>query len=100
MKRIDKICDRRLDKYFAISEEAFEMAKAAIDTSTPEREAQARDFLNMAHCYIEDAKHFKEGGHYVNAHGALNYAHGWLDAGARLKLFTVSDSRLFTVDEH
>jgi len=30
----------------------------------------------------------------------LNYAHGWLDAGARLGIFDVKgDSRLFTVDE-
>jgi hypothetical protein len=35
----------------------------------------------------------------VNAFAALNYAHGWLDAGARLGLFDVDhDSTLFTVD--
>ncbi|MBR9692328.1 DUF357 domain-containing protein [Candidatus Woesearchaeota archaeon] len=98
-ERIDTVTDERLDKYVAISEEAFAKAKAALDDSTPERKVQALDFLNMAHCYIEDAKHFREKDDYVNAYGALNYAHGWLDAGARSKLFKVSDSRLFTVDE-
>ncbi len=97
--RIDTVDDSKLDKYFTISEEAFAKAKAAIDDSTPERKAQALDFLNMAQCYIEDAKHFREEGQYLNAYGALNYAHGWLDAGARLQLFKVKDSRLFTVDD-
>ena len=36
-------------------------------------------------CYLKDSKHFQEKGDYVNAFGALNYAHGWLDSGARLK---------------
>jgi hypothetical protein len=35
----------------------------------------------------------------VTAFAALNYAHGWLDAGARLGLFDVGkDNVLFTVD--
>jgi len=34
----------------------------------------------------------------VTAFAALNYAHGFLDAGARMKLFDVKDSRLFASD--
>jgi hypothetical protein len=98
-KRVDTVTDEKLDKYLALSKEAFEKAKAAIDDSSDERKAQALDFLNMTHCYIEDAQHFRKGGNYLNAYAALNYAHGWLDAGARIKLFKVNDSRLFTVDE-
>ena len=52
----------------------------------------------MAERYFSDAKHFQEKGEIVNAFAALNYAHGWLDAGARIQLFKVNDSRLFTVD--
>ena len=38
-------------------------------------------------------------GDIVTAFAALNYAHGWLDAGARIGLFDVGhDSELFTVD--
>ena len=40
----------------------------------------------------------KKKGNIVNAFAALNYAHGWLDAGARLGIFDVHDSKLFTVD--
>ncbi len=94
-KPINVICDRRLDKYFAITGEALEKASVAIN---PEKEVEAKDCLDMAQRYYDDARHFREQGHDVNAFAALNYAHGWLDAGARLRLFTVHDSRLFTVD--
>ncbi|MBR9702560.1 DUF357 domain-containing protein, partial [Candidatus Woesearchaeota archaeon] len=53
----------------------------------------------MAQRYFDDAKHFREKGDKVLAFAALNYAHGWLDAGARIQLFKVNDSVLFTVDE-
>jgi len=53
----------------------------------------------MAKRYYSDAKHFRDKGDYVTAFAALNYAHGWLDAGARIGLFDVDhDSELFTVD--
>ena len=50
---------------------------------------------------LENAlKHFEEKGEQLTAFAALNYAHGWLDAGARLGLFDVDgDNELFTVDE-
>lgn len=89
------IDENKLDKYFSITEEALAMAKGAIN---PERHGQALDALDMVERYVSDAHHFKEKGDYVNAFAALNYAHGWLDAGARTGLFDVHDSRLFTVD--
>jgi len=98
-RRVDRVCDHRLDKYFSITGEALEKAKGVMDGSSAERLAQARDFFLMASSYYEDAAHFRQKGHYVNAYGALNYAHGWLDAGARIGLFKVKDSRLFTVDD-
>ncbi len=96
MNKQNIITDDKLDKYFAITKEAMDMAKDAFDE---ERLEQAKDFFNMISCYYSDAGHFREKGEYVLAYGALNYAHGWLDAGARSKIFKVNDSRLFTVDE-
>lgn len=91
------ITKKKLDKYFSITGEAIEMIKKnGFDDSRIE---QAKDFFDMAHRYFNDAKHFYEKGDWVLAFSALNYAHGWLDAGARIKLFLVNDSRLFTVDE-
>jgi hypothetical protein len=60
----------------------------------------AEDFLRMARSYYDDAEHFADNGDLVNAFAAVNYAHGWLDAGARLGVFDVGgDDRLFTLLE-
>ena len=91
------ITSEKLEKYFSITGEALQKAKHAVDTS---RKAQAEDFLDMASRYVEDAEYFlTKKKDAVLAFAALNYAHGWLDAGARIGLFKVNDSRLFTVDE-
>jgi len=60
----------------------------------------AEDFLEMARSYYLDALHFMENGDAVNAFACINYAHGWLDCGARLGLFDVGENdRLFTLFE-
>jgi hypothetical protein len=60
----------------------------------------AEDFFKMAKAYREDAEHFFNEGDLVNAFACVNYAHGWLDAGARLGLFDVDgDNELFTLSE-
>ena len=41
------------------------------------------------------SKYFKKKDDMVNAFAALNYAHGWLDAGVKLGIFDVRDSKLF-----
>lgn len=95
---IDKITDEKLDKYFEVTGKALDKAKIILPKKTHLFEA-ANDFYNMAKTYYEDAKHFRDKGDKVNAFAALNYAHGWLDSGARLGLFDVDhDSVLFTVD--
>jgi len=98
LKKMKAITKEKIDKYFAITQEAYEMAKES-DNRLPELKENRIDFLDMIERYISDAKHFEEKGDFVDAFAALNYAHGWLDAGARLGLFDVHDSRLFTVDD-
>ena len=94
---MDKISEEKLKKYFKITEEALVMVK---DKGFDEkRKKEAEDFYDMAYRYYSDAHHFYKNNDYVNAFAAVNYAHGWLDAGARLGLFDVChDSELFTVD--
>ena len=87
----------KVKKYFSITNEALEMVRS--HEMDIDRISQANDFLDMASRYFSDAEHFFEKGDWVLAFGALNYAHGWLDAGARSGLFKVKDSRLFTVDD-
>ncbi|MCM2325790.1 MAG: DUF357 domain-containing protein [Candidatus Woesearchaeota archaeon] len=92
MKEVTK---EKLKKYFKITKEALDMAKDKFDEKRIE---QAEDFFDMASRYYSDAHHFESKGDFVNAFAAVNYAHGWLDAGARIGLFKVHDNRLFTVD--
>lgn len=92
----DKITQQKLAQYFAVTGKAIELCSGAMDNK---RMIIAKDFLDMAKRYYSDAKYFQEKKDYVLAFGALNYAHGWLDAGARIGLFDVHDSTLFTVDD-
>jgi uncharacterized protein len=93
-KKVDKITKEKIKKYTDLSTRAFEIVKNSIAKG---REIEAHEIIQMVDCYLSDAKHFEKKGDYVNAFGCLNYAHGWLDSGARLKIFVVSDNKLFTV---
>ncbi len=93
-KKINLVDSARIDKYRKITEEALEMAKKNIAKG---KENKAKEIIEMVECYLSDSRHFEKRGHLVNAYGCLNYAHGCLDCGARLKIFNVKDNRLFTV---
>ena len=93
-----EISEKKLEKYFSITEKALKIAKISAPKKTHLHKA-AIDFSDMAERYFKDAKHFEKKGDYITAFAALNYAHGWLDAGARIGLFDVDhNSKLFTVD--
>jgi hypothetical protein len=91
--------EERIERYLGITRAALDKLKIAM----PERSfgrRMADDFLNMATSYYNDAKHFRDEGDLLNAFAAVNYAHGWLDCGARIGLFDVNeDDRLFTLYE-
>ena len=94
---MNTITPEKLEKYFKVTKAALDMVKEkGLDEK---RIKEAEDFLDMASRYYSDAIHFKKKDDIVNAFACLNYAHGWLDAGARIKLFKVKDSKLFTVDD-
>lgn len=83
------------ERYDRVTREALAIAENA---PRPEP-AKAAEVLDMARRYVADSAYLRGRGDTPRALAALAYAHGWLDAGARLKLFIVTDSRLFTVDE-
>lgn len=94
----NKITSDTLAKYFDVTARALKKAKIGREKKIAWSSA-AKDFFDMAKRYFSDAQHFANKGDLVTAFAALNYAHGWLDAGARLGLFDVDhDSELFTVD--
>ncbi len=91
-----QITEEKLKKYIETTKKAIE--KAEKSKNRTELNKQREDCLDMIKRYFSDALHFKEKGDFVNAFAALNYAHGWLDACARIGIFDVHDSNLFTVD--
>ncbi len=96
MQKSAVITEEKLDKYFAITRAA--LAKVSIPELDSYKKSIAEDFLDMAKRYLSDAAHFREKGDFVSAFGAVNYAHAWLDAGARMGIFGVHDSELFAAD--
>ncbi|MEK6959854.1 MAG: DUF357 domain-containing protein [Nanoarchaeota archaeon] len=92
------IDESELDRAFAVTRAALDKAKISKPLSDEESK-RAAVMLDMASRYFNDASFFRSNGDLLNAFGAVYYAHGWLDAGARIGLFDVGcDSKLFTVD--
>ncbi len=91
MKEITK---EKLERYFDLTSRALVQVKEHIFDG---REKDAKEIIEMVENYLSDARHFEEKGDWVDAFGALNYAHGWLDCGVRLGVFDVDDDALFTV---
>ena len=93
------ITREKIERYLDITSRALDVVKIIAPEPSYLRKI-AEDFLNMARSYHRDANHFREKGDFINAFAAVNYAHGWLDAGARLGVFDVGgDDQLFTLLE-
>lgn len=93
------ITKEKLEKYFETTKKAIQKIKE-IQPQKTHLDKISKDFFEMANNYYNDAKYFQKNKDWVNAFAALNYSHGWLDAGARLGLWDVGyDNKLFTVDD-
>ncbi len=90
----NKISSEKLKKYFDLTEKALSEVKINIING---KESEAKEIIGMVENYVSDAHHFEDKDDWVNAFAALNYSHGWLDSGVRLKIFDVHDDKLFTV---
>lgn len=93
----DRVTPEKIAKYLETTRKAF----AKVKVVAPPRSFAARmadNFLDMARRYYADALHSHATGDDVQAFAQVNYAHGWLDAGARLGVFDVGqDDVLFTL---
>lgn len=88
------ITKEKLEKYFALTEKALEIIKKKIIKG---KEKEAKEIIEMASNYLNDARYFEKKQDAVNAFAAINYAHGWIDSGARIGIFNVKDNQLFTI---
>lgn len=90
----NKITQEKITRYFNLTSRALEIAKKSVIKG---KEKQAKEIIEMVANYLSDAKYFEGKKDFVNVFAAINYAHGWLDAGVRLDIFKVKDNKLFTV---
>lgn len=90
----ERITKEKIDKYRRLTDSALELTKKSIIKG---KEKHAKEIIDMVSNYLSDSKHFEKQGDFVNAFAALNYAHGWLDAGVRLDVFDVKNNKLFTI---
>lgn len=90
----DKITKQKLKKYFDVTEKALEKSKKNVIKG---KEKEAKEIFEMVKNYLSDARYFEKKKDFVNSFAAINYSHGWIDAGVRLDIFDVRDDKLFTV---
>lgn len=90
----NKITKKKINKYYNLTKRALEISKKSI---SKRKEKEAKEIINMVSNYLSDAEYFRNNGNFINAFAAINYAHGWLDAGVRLEIFNIKDNKLFTV---
>ncbi len=92
------VTEEKLDKYIKTTKKALKKAEICVPKKTHFYKI-AKDIKKMAKDYLNDSEYFKKQGDYIRSFGAINYAHGWLDSGARQGYFDVDhDNKLFTVD--
>lgn len=87
----------KVDRYESLLAQALSVAEPVPEPGTPLGDA-AVEFREMAQSYLDDGRHFKDANDPVNALAAFSYGHAWLDAGARVGIFSVpDDGHLFTI---
>jgi len=94
-RKTNLITKEKLENYLKITKKAFEIAKKKINKK---KKKEADLIIEMVSCYLTDAKYFKTENRVVDAFACINYAHGWIDAGARLGIFNVKNNNLFVIE--
>ncbi len=78
-------------------ESLLKSAVDAVERHTLEEGELGFECLEMAEAYLTDGQHFLQENDLPDALAAFSYGHGWLDAGVRLGVLTVSDTEPFTI---
>ena len=83
---MNTLTKKRLEREFEVTKKALDNIKIKVNKDH-EHYKSALKFLDTATRYYQDANYFKKKNDSASAFGALNYAHGWLDAGIDIGLF-------------
>jgi len=90
----DRVTKEKIQRYRTITSKAIEIAKSSVVKG---KGKEAKEIIEMVSNYLSDSEYFEKNKDLINAFAALNYAHGWLDAGVRLDIFDVKDNSLFMI---
>jgi len=90
----NRVTKEKIQRYRTITSKAIETAKSSVVKG---KEKEAKEIIEMVSNYLSDSEYFEKNKDLINAFAALNYAHGWLDAGVRLDIFDVKDNSLFMI---
>ena len=91
------ISSERIERYLKITQTALSKFEILFPEDS-EKNEMANRILEMVRSYHSDATYFLKEGRGDDAFAAINYAHGWLDAGVRLELLDGKDDwKLFTL---
>ena len=94
-----RITDEKMAKYLDITTRARKKLRISPPVRSFDRKL-ALEFLERSESYFKTAVSYRNDDDYVRAFAAVNYAHAWLDGGARIGLFDVDgDDVLFTLYE-
>ena len=86
----------KIERYLLITSKARE--KASPITKNIDDENKLSIMLKMCDDYASDARHFLRSGNLIDAFGAINYAHAWIDAAVKIGLLDGhDDDSLFTL---
>jgi len=93
------ITDEKMGKYLDITSRARKKLRISPPVRSFERRLAVR-FLETSESYFKEAVDYRRDDDFCRAFAAVNYAHAWLDGGARMGLFDVEeDDVLFTLYE-
>ena len=93
---LQKDLEKKVDKYQKLTEKALKEIKFENNLSEKEKKI-ALDFISMTTNYLNDGKYYKEKGELLIALASFSYAHAWMDAGVRARIFHAEDDQLFTL---
>jgi hypothetical protein len=96
--KIEEKIQEKVEKYRLLTERALKEISFNKDISEKERKI-GEDFLSMATNYYNDGEHFISQNDLLTALASFSYAHAWLDAGVRARIFYAEDDQLFTLPQ-
>ncbi len=93
---LEEQLQKKVEKYESLTKKALKEIKTS-KSITEKEKLIAKDFLSMANNYYNDAIFYKEKKELLIALASFSYAHAWLDAGVRARIFEATDDQLFTL---